>query len=104
TYGPWVLNNWDIHALLRRQYKAAEMVVIPGGTHGLLTPSERMISLQGNVDWHRFWLRGGQRTQAFLWGETEATLKAQYARWQQMAELKRADDARPDCARKGGGR
>ncbi|MBE0547977.1 MAG: hypothetical protein IH627_10070, partial [Rubrivivax sp.] len=47
TYGPWVLNNWDIHALLRRQYKAAEMVVIPGGTHGLLTPSERMISLQG---------------------------------------------------------
>ena len=104
TYGPWVLNNWDIHALLRRQYKAVEMVVIPGGTHGLLTPSERMISLQGNVDWHRFWLTGEQRTQALLWGETEATLKAQYVRWQQMAELKRADDARPGCVRKGGGR
>lgn len=104
TYGPWVLNNWDIYALLRRQYKAAEMVVIPGGTHGLLTPSERMISLQGNVDWHRFWLQGGQRTQAILWGETEATLKAQYARWQLMAGLKRADDARPDCVRRSGGR
>ena len=104
SYGPWVLNNWDIHALLRRQYKAAEMVVIPGGTHGLSTPSERMISLQGNVDWHRFWLVGGQRTEAFLWGETPATLQAQYARWQQMAELKQADDARPDCARKREGR
>jgi len=104
TYGPWVLNNWDIYALLRRQYKAAEMVVIPGGTHGLLTPSERMVSLQGNVDWHRFWLQGEQRTQTILWGETEATLKAQYARWQLMAGLKRADDARPDCVGKGGGR
>ena len=103
TYGPWVLNNWDIHALLRRQYKAAEMVVIPGGTHGLMTPSERMISLQGNVDWHRFWLSAEERTQVFLWGETGATLKAQYTRWQQMAELKRADDDKPDCARKGGG-
>ncbi|MDP1534413.1 MAG: hypothetical protein Q8L92_12635, partial [Rubrivivax sp.] len=79
-------------------------VVIPRGTHGLLTPSERMISLQGNVDWHRFWLQGEQRTQAFLWGETEATLKAQYARWEQMAELKRVDDAKPGCARRGGGR
>jgi dipeptidyl aminopeptidase/acylaminoacyl peptidase len=103
TYGPWVLNNWDIHALLRRQYKAAEMVVIPGGTHGLMTPSERMISLQGNVDWHRFWLSAEERTQVFLWGETEASLKAQYTRWQQMAELKRADDPKPDCARKSGG-
>jgi dipeptidyl aminopeptidase/acylaminoacyl peptidase len=104
TYGPWVLNNWDIYALLRRQYKATEMVVIPGGTHGLLTPSDRMISLQGNVDWHRFWLADGERTQAMLWGETEATLKAQYARWHQMVELKRADDARPGCVRKLAGR
>ena len=102
TYGPWVLNNWDIYALLRRQYKAVEMVVIPGGTHGLSTPSERMISLQGNVDWHRFWLKGERRTQVLLRGETELTLKSQYARWQQMAELKRIDDARPRCIRNDG--
>lgn len=105
TYGPWVLNNWDIYALLRRQYKPAEMVVIPGGSHGLLTPSERMISLQGNVDWFRFWLNGEARTEPMLWGEDAAALQDQYRRWQEMAGLKRADDARPDCARKraGGG-
>jgi len=104
TYGPWVLNNWDIYALLRRQYKPVEMVVLPDGSHGLMTPSDRMVSLQGNVDWFRFWLRDEQRTEPVLRAETAATLKAQYGRWQQMAELKRADAARPVCARKAGAR
>ena len=99
TYGPWVLNNWDIYALLRQQYKPAEMVVIPGGTHSLSRPSERMISLQGNVDWYRFWLEDGERTEPFLTGEDVASLRQQYARWRQMEELKRADDARPHCTR-----
>ena len=93
-------SHWDIYALLRRQYKPVEMVVIPGGTHGLLTPSERMISLQGNVDWYRFWLKGEERSTPFLWAESDETLKAQYARWRQMAELKRIEDAKPECARR----
>jgi dipeptidyl aminopeptidase/acylaminoacyl peptidase len=104
SYGPWVLNNWDIYALLRRQYKPVEMVLIPGGTHGLLTPSERMISLQGNVDWFRFWLKGEERSAPFLWAESDETLKEQYRRWHQMAELKRIDDARPACAQRAEGR
>ena len=98
TYGPWVLNNWDVYALLRRQYKPAEMVAIPGGTHALSRPSERMISLQGNVDWYRFWLKGEERSKPFLLAEDETSLRQQYARWRQMAELKRTDDARPRCA------
>lgn len=99
TYGPWVLNNYDIYALLRYQYKPVELVLIPEGTHGLSTPSERMISLQGNVDWYRFWLRGEERAEALLAGESDETLAEQYRRWQQMAELKRLDDAKPRCAR-----
>jgi dipeptidyl aminopeptidase/acylaminoacyl peptidase len=102
TYGPWVLNNWDIYALLRQQYKPAEMVVIPGGSHGLMTPSERMLSLQGNVDWFSFWLRDRERAEPLLWGEDSSLLQDQYRRWREMAELKRADDARPACARRGG--
>ncbi len=98
TYGPWVLNNWDIYAFLRRQYKPVEMLRIPDGMHALSRPSERMTSLQGNVDWHRFWLKGEQRTQPVL-GETPAALADQYVRWNQMAELKREDDAKPRCAR-----
>ena len=101
TYGPWVLNNWDIYALLRRQYKPVEMVVVPDGTHGLLTPSERMLSLQGNVDWFGFWLKDGRRTEPVLQGETAQALAEQYRRWDQMAELKRVDDTKPMCARAG---
>jgi hypothetical protein len=102
TYGPWVLNNWDIYALLRRQYKPAEMIVIPGGTHSLSRPAERMVSLQGNVDWYRFWLKGEERTQVFVPGETIEALRAQYARWREMEALKKADEAKPRCARVAG--
>lgn len=102
TYGPWVLNNWDIYALLRRQYKPAEMVVIPGGTHSLSRPPDRVISLQGNVDWYRFWLQGEERTQVLLPGETTESLRAQYTRWREMEALKKADDAKPHCARLAG--
>ncbi|MBL8304841.1 MAG: hypothetical protein JNM26_18970 [Ideonella sp.] len=98
SYGPWVLPQWDIYALLRRQLKPAEMVVIPGGTHALAKPSERMISLQGNVDWYRFWLKGEERAEPVLPNETPADLRAQYERWRQMAELERAGDARPRCS------
>jgi len=102
TYGPWVLNNWDIYALLRRQYKPAEMVVIPGGTHSLSRPAERMVSLQGNVDWYRFWLKGEERTQVLLPAETTESLRAQYARWREMEALKKVDDAKPRCVRLAG--
>lgn len=97
TYGPMVKNNWDLHALLRRQYKPVEMVVMPLGAHSLSRPSERMVSLQGNVDWYRFWLAGGERAEAVLPGETAAALQDQYARWRQMAALAAADAARPGC-------
>lgn len=104
TYGRTVLNNWDIYALLRRQYKAAEMIVMPQGAHSLSRPSERMISLQGNVDWHRFWLKDEQRSELVLPGETAESLQAQYRQWRRMADLKRVDDAKPGCVRGEGGR
>jgi len=97
TYGPAVLNNWDIYALMRRQYKPAEMVVVADGSHALARPSDRMVSLQGNVDWMRYWLKGEQRSELRIPGETAALLQAQYQRWDQMADLQRADEARPAC-------
>lgn len=99
TYGALVLNNWDIYALLRRQYKPAEMIVLPNGTHSLQGPGDRMMSLQGNVDWYAFWLAGKERTVPLLDSETTESVAAQYARWRQMATLKAADDARPRCVR-----
>lgn len=99
TYGPWVLPNWDVYALLRRQYKPAEMIVVPGGTHSLLTPGDRMVSLQGNVDWYGFWLANKKRIVPLLASETPESVAAQTARWQQMETLREADDARPRCVR-----
>ena len=104
TYGPAVLNNWDVYALLRRQYKAAEMIVIPDGSHSLSHPSDRMVSLQGNVDWYRFWLLDAERQEPLLAGETAETLRKQYVRWRQMSELRKADAFRPPCARLQAGR
>ena len=101
TYGPWVLNNWDIHALMRRQYKPVEMIVIPGGAHALSRPSERMLSLQGNVDWYRFWLKGEERREPILQGETSERLAAQYARWHQMRELHKPGERAPRCSVRG---
>lgn len=102
AYGPEVHNNWDIYALLRRQYRPVEMIVIPQGDHALSRPSERMISLQGNVDWYRFWLQSARRSKVVLPNETTASLKDQYTRWDQMAELKRAIDVKPGCVHASG--
>lgn len=99
AYGPWVKNNWDIYSLLRRQYKPAEMIVIPDGTHSLFTPGDRMVSLQGNVDWYAFWLAGRTRTVPLLASETTESVAQQFARWRQMETLKATDDARAPCAR-----
>lgn len=98
AYGPEVKNNWDIYALLRRQYRPVEMISLPQGAHALGRPSDRMISLQGNVDWYRFWLLGERRLKPVLPNETAETLTAQYARWDQMAEMKRVVDMKPGCA------
>ena len=102
TYGAETHNNWDVYALLRRQYRPVEMIMFPYGSHSLARPSERMISIQGNVDWYRFWLSGEKRTQLLLASETTKTLKDQYARWSQMTELKQAADGKPACVRPSG--
>ena len=92
-------NNFDIYALLRRQYRPVELIKFPEGAHALSRPSERMISLQGNVDWYRFWLKGEMRSELLTPSETAESLREQYARWNQMVPMKEAADARPLCAR-----
>lgn len=100
SYGAEAKNNSDIYALLRRQYRPVEMLKFPEGGHALSRPSERMISLQGNVDWYRFWLKGERREALAIPGETAQSLQAQYQRWEQMEGMKAAADAQPRCVRK----
>jgi dipeptidyl aminopeptidase/acylaminoacyl peptidase len=102
AYGNSLNAHWDTYALLRRQYKPAEMILFLDGGHNLARPNERMISLQGNVDWYRFWLKGEERKELIIPGETAASLDDQYRRWRQMAELKATDDQKPPCAQRRG--
>ena len=99
SYGAYAKNNSDIYALLRRQYRPVEMLKFPEGAHALSRPSERMVSLQGNVDWYRFWLKGERRQALLVPGETADTLQDQYARWEQMQAMKAEADAKPRCVR-----
>jgi dipeptidyl aminopeptidase/acylaminoacyl peptidase len=100
SYGAEAKNNSDIYALLRRQYRPVEMLKFPEGGHALSRPSERMISLQGNVDWYRFWLKGERRMEPLVLGETAESLQQQRARWDQMLTMKAQADRLPRCVRK----
>jgi len=99
SYDTLIKSHWDTYALLRMQYKAVEMIMMPKAGHSLGRPGHRMLSLQGNVDWFNFWLNGKERTDviAGMPDETDATLEEQYVRWRQMAELKVIDDMKPRC-------
>jgi hypothetical protein len=75
------------------------MIVFPEGAHALSRPSERMISLQGNVDWFRFWLKDEQRAEIVLPKELMRDLDEQYARWRQMAGMRTGASDKPGCVR-----
>src|SRR3546814_18108581 len=45
-YTPYVLPQWDIYTLLRRQQKPVELVIFPYGAHQLRRPRERFLSLE----------------------------------------------------------
>jgi hypothetical protein len=95
-------DNWDIYALVRRQSKSVDMIVIPGGARALSRPGERMISLRGNVDWYRLWLKGEQR--ALLPSETEAKFGGPVSALESTVELKGAVDRKSGCVRTVGAR
>lgn len=99
SYGAEPKNNWDVYALMRRQYKPVELIKFPDGAHALGQPMDRIISLQGNLDWFRFWLKGEKRSELLIPGETAENLREQYQRWEQMSGLKTEMDAKPRCAR-----
>ena len=56
--------------------KQVELYNYPRGAHPLDTPIERLMSLQRNVDWFRFWMQGYDRP--------DPEDPEQYARWRAM--------------------
>lgn len=93
-YNRYVLPYWDIYALMRRQGKAAEMVVFPAGMHQLRRPLDRLDSLEGNVDWFDFWLDGEE--------DPDPRKSAQYERWRDLRRRHQAALAAPRPPAPGG--
>ena len=74
-----VLFEWEWFAALRRLGKPVEMITMQDGLHELQRPWERLISLQGNVDWFCFWLKGEE--------DTDPAKAEQYKRWRELRKL-----------------
>jgi hypothetical protein len=73
------LGGWQAFSGLSELNKPAEFVWLPSGVHLLVKPWERLASLQGNVDWFAFWLKGEE--------DPDPTKAEQYARWRALRNV-----------------
>ena len=69
--------NMEFFVALKRQGKAVELFSYPTGEHDLDVPSQRLASLQRNVDWFRFWMLG-------LEGSPPGYDPEQFVRWNEL--------------------
>lgn len=76
--GNYMSGAWDMFAILKRLNKPVEWLLYPRGTHVLVKPAERRASMQANVDWYCFWLKGEE--------DPDPAKAEQYARWRQLRQ------------------
>jgi dipeptidyl aminopeptidase/acylaminoacyl peptidase len=74
-----VVGEWEWLAALHLLNKPVEMVEMRDGKHLLQKPWERLISLQGTVDWFAFWLKGEE--------DPDPAKASQYERWRHLRDL-----------------
>ena len=86
AYGPGaILEGWEWFAILSRRHQPIDFIYLPGATHLLVKPWERMVSQQGNVDWFTFWLKGQE--------DPDPNKREQYLRWHCLREPKTGCDS-----------
>ena len=68
-----VLTGWEWYVGLSLQKRPVDFILIPGATHILVKPCERILAQQGVVDWFSFWLKGEE--------DPDPAKRDQYARW-----------------------
>jgi dipeptidyl aminopeptidase/acylaminoacyl peptidase len=77
--GPFsLLNEWEWFSGLRRLEKPVDLVYLPAGTHVLVTPWDRRVSLEATLDGLCFWLTGEEAP--------DARKSAQYRRWRELRQ------------------
>ena len=70
----------EFYSALIVQGKPVELVLFPEGKHVLELPQQRAGSMQGSVDWFRFWLQGEENPHPQYQGQNERwrVLRAQH--------------------------
>jgi dipeptidyl aminopeptidase/acylaminoacyl peptidase len=68
------IDGIEFFVALRKQNRPADLFFYPRGDHVLENPSERVASLQRNVDWFRFWMQDYE-------GQAPEYDPEQYVRW-----------------------
>lgn len=76
---------WDQYTLLRRLQKPVEMINYPRASHATISPSARLASAGGAVDWFAFWLNGEE--------DADPAKAEQYVRWRKLRAQQPASEA-----------
>jgi dipeptidyl aminopeptidase/acylaminoacyl peptidase len=85
AYHPFaILSAWEWFAGLSRLGKPVELIYVPNASHALVKPWDRLTSLQGNVDWFRFWLKCEE--------DPDPSKAEQYARWRELRNLQKKNN------------
>lgn len=77
------IGEWEWYSLLSQMKRPIDYILLPDATHLLVRPWDRMTSLQGNVDWFCFWLRGE--------ADPAPGKSAQYDRWRQLRVMQESN-------------
>ena len=70
------VNVWETYALLLYGKRPVDFLYFPYGTHYLEKPAERLLSLNANLDWFRFWLQNVE--------DKDPEKADQYKRWHRL--------------------
>jgi dipeptidyl aminopeptidase/acylaminoacyl peptidase len=71
-----LLMNWEWFAGLSLLHKSVELIYVPGASHVLVQPWQRMMSQGGTVDWFSYWLKGEE--------DPDPSKAEQYLRWREF--------------------
>ena len=78
-----VMEMWEPYAGLMYLHRPTEFTLLKADEHVLTTPSVRLASQGGTVDWFRFWLKGEE--------DSDPVKREQYARWEHLCDLQIAE-------------
>jgi dipeptidyl aminopeptidase/acylaminoacyl peptidase len=73
-----LLDEWEWFAAMKQLGRPVDLLYLPGGTHVLVKPWDRLASEQGTVDWLCFWLTGSE--------DLDPLKAAQYRRWRALRD------------------